>query len=52
MSINFDVQIHWSWYKQQALRHTNVEKTASFKMNLLYHYNETFVRQAINIHKK
>ena len=26
MSINFDVQIHWSWFKHQDLRNTNAEK--------------------------
>ena len=26
MTINFDVQIHWSWFKHQVLRHTYDEK--------------------------
>ena len=28
MSINFDVEIHWSWSKHQGLRQTNAEKGA------------------------
>ena len=28
MSINFDVQIHWSWFKHQDLSHKNAEKGA------------------------
>ena len=28
MSVNFHVQIHWSWFKYQELRHTNAEKGA------------------------
>ena len=26
---DFDVQSHWSWFKHQDLRHTNVEKGAN-----------------------
>ena len=26
MVINFNVQIHWSWFKHQDLRHANVDK--------------------------
>ena len=26
MSIHFDVQIHWYWFKDQDLRHATVEK--------------------------
>ena len=29
MDINFDLQIHRSWFKLQDLRHTNVEKGAN-----------------------
>ena len=29
MVSNFDVQIHWSWFKHQDLRHRNVEKGAN-----------------------
>ena len=29
MIINFDVQIHWSWFKHHDLRHTNTEKGAN-----------------------
>ena len=28
MIVNFDVQIYWSWFKHQDLRHTNEEKGA------------------------
>ena len=29
MVINFDIQIHWSWFKHQDLRPTKVEKGAN-----------------------
>ena len=29
MIINFDIQIHWSWFKHQDLRHTNAKKEAN-----------------------
>ena len=29
MIINFDVQMSWSWFKHQDLKHTNVEKGAN-----------------------
>ena len=29
MSINFDVQSHWFWFKHQDLRYTNAEKGAN-----------------------
>ena len=34
MIINFDVQIHWSWFKHQDLRHTNGEKVTNLGNNL------------------
>ena len=30
MIINFDVQIHWSWFKQQDLRHTRSSQPEVF----------------------
>ena len=29
MNMNFDLQIHWSRFKHQDLRHTNVEQGAN-----------------------
>ena len=29
MIINLDVEIHWSWFKHQDLRHGNAEKGAN-----------------------
>ena len=30
MNINFDLQVHFSWFKHQDLWHTNVENGATF----------------------
>ena len=40
MIIDFDVQINWSWFQHQDLRHTNAEKGANLDF---WYYNETFV---------
>ena len=29
VNINYDVQIQWSWFKHQDLRHVNAEKRAN-----------------------
>ena len=39
MIINFDVQIYWSWFKHQDLRHMNVKKGANMGSILL---NESY----------
>ena len=39
MSTNFDLQICWSWFKHQDLRHTNAEKRANLGSIL---YNEPY----------
>ena len=33
LSINPDLQIHYSWYRHQDLRHTNVEMAANLGGN-------------------
>ena len=39
MTIDFDVQIHWSWFKHQDFRRMNVEKRANLDSVLL---NESY----------
>ena len=39
MIIKFDLQIHWSWFKHQDLRHMNAEKGVNLGSNI---YSESY----------